>query len=283
MVPPEGGKDPGGATTLREKGETPETGNHDTIAGLAVAPFHRSEMGVSALGSHGPETDPSDEGAREMSRRVITTSNIARSPAEGASAFPPRETFPDNFSFDNSTSYLVLSDSTTRPVCLKLSVIQRGRDSALDAPPRREGTQKGAHEIFRFGDGTSRATKAGAERWNDRKLPGPGPASSLEVDPSLLAEASASAVWISTSPRRASGTDTKTSGASTCTLLPTPSVETMYDGPEDDAAATSRTWVAAPTAGATSIASAENVSPGRATNTSPAGSPAVARAGRTSE
>lgn len=65
---------------MREKGETPETGNHDTIAGLAVAPFHRSEMGVSALGSHGPETDPSDEGAREMSRRVITTSNIARSP-----------------------------------------------------------------------------------------------------------------------------------------------------------------------------------------------------------
>ena len=33
---------------MSSKGETADTGNHEMVAGLAVAPFHRSEMGVSA-------------------------------------------------------------------------------------------------------------------------------------------------------------------------------------------------------------------------------------------
>ena len=51
-------------------------------------------------------------------------------PAEGGSAFPPRDTFPDCFSFDTITSNFVASDSTTSPVCSKLDVIQRGSASA---------------------------------------------------------------------------------------------------------------------------------------------------------
>ena len=71
---------------MSSKGETADTGNHEMVAGLAVAPFHRSEIGVSALGSHGPEAGPVVEEARdaaEISRRVITTSYIPRSPGEG--------------------------------------------------------------------------------------------------------------------------------------------------------------------------------------------------------